>query len=271
MGDRAHEERHRRRDRRDGRAGRAGARRGRRRLHHVADDPAQLAPRLRARHRRPPPDELLAIGDAIGRAGHGVFQLVSDEQGGGDGARVAHRGGPPHRRHRHLLARPDAVRARTRGATRSTTRPRSPSEGLRDRAAGRRAGPPGCCSGCSRRCTRSSPTRRYRALADRPLAERVARAAQARGAGRAAGRGAGHRQPRGGRPHDAGGTRCSRLGDPPDYEPPADASIAAEAARRGSPPAGGRARLAARARRQGASCSRRWPATWTTTTRRSAR
>jgi N-acyl-D-amino-acid deacylase len=29
-----------------------------------------------------PPDELLALGDAIGRAGHGVFQLVSDHQGG---------------------------------------------------------------------------------------------------------------------------------------------------------------------------------------------
>lgn len=29
-----------------------------------------------------PPEELLALGDAIGRAGHGVFQLVSDQQGG---------------------------------------------------------------------------------------------------------------------------------------------------------------------------------------------
>ena len=33
-----------------------------------------------------PPDELLAIADALGRAGHGVFQLVSDLQGGGDEA-----------------------------------------------------------------------------------------------------------------------------------------------------------------------------------------
>ncbi|MDQ6696962.1 MAG: amidohydrolase family protein, partial [Actinomycetota bacterium] len=31
-----------------------------------------------------PPDELLSIADALGRAGHGVFQLVSDQQGGGD-------------------------------------------------------------------------------------------------------------------------------------------------------------------------------------------
>jgi len=29
-----------------------------------------------------PPDELLAIADALGAAGHGVFQMVSDEQGG---------------------------------------------------------------------------------------------------------------------------------------------------------------------------------------------
>ena len=27
------------------------------------------------------PDELLAIGDAMGRAGHGVFEIVSDHQG----------------------------------------------------------------------------------------------------------------------------------------------------------------------------------------------
>ncbi|MCU1453304.1 MAG: putative D-aminoacylase [Acidimicrobiales bacterium] len=31
-----------------------------------------------------PPDELLVIADALGRAGHGVFQLVSDQQGSGD-------------------------------------------------------------------------------------------------------------------------------------------------------------------------------------------
>jgi len=31
-----------------------------------------------------PDDELLAIGDAVGRAGHGVFQLISDHQGLGD-------------------------------------------------------------------------------------------------------------------------------------------------------------------------------------------
>jgi N-acyl-D-aspartate/D-glutamate deacylase len=31
-----------------------------------------------------PPEELLAIASAVGRAGHGVFQLVSDLQGGGD-------------------------------------------------------------------------------------------------------------------------------------------------------------------------------------------
>ncbi|MHB8465305.1 MAG: N-acyl-D-amino-acid deacylase family protein, partial [Acidimicrobiales bacterium] len=31
-----------------------------------------------------PPDELLAIGDAIGRAGRGVFQLVSDQAGSDD-------------------------------------------------------------------------------------------------------------------------------------------------------------------------------------------
>src|SRR4029077_15770847 len=29
-----------------------------------------------------PPDELLALADAVARAGHGVFEMVSDHQGG---------------------------------------------------------------------------------------------------------------------------------------------------------------------------------------------
>src|SRR3546814_7885845 len=28
------------------------------------------------------PEELIALGEAVGRAGHGVFQLISDHQGG---------------------------------------------------------------------------------------------------------------------------------------------------------------------------------------------
>ncbi len=35
-----------------------------------------------------PDDELLAIADAIGRAGHGIFQLISDNQGVGDDRRL---------------------------------------------------------------------------------------------------------------------------------------------------------------------------------------
>ena len=119
------------------------------------------------------PDELLALGDAIGRAGHGVFQLVSDEQGGGA--------------EREWLTEV----ARRTGATVTYSLAQTPfaPDAWRDRARRRRARSParGCTIVPQVACRptgmlfglRSSlhpftthPT--MRALADRPLAERVA-------------------------------------------------------------------------------------------------
>ena len=182
----------RRRDRRDGRrlveqalaAGAAGFTTSRTLLHSSKHG---LVPGTSAA-----PDELLAIGDAIGRAGHGVFQLVSDVAPAEPERSWHGRARPPHRRDRHLRAGADAVRprrlprraGRRRGsspARASTSCPRS------------RAGPPACCSGCSRRCTRSSPTRRTGSSptsarrAVRQLRQPEVRAPLAR-------RGAGHRQ-----------------------------------------------------------------------------
>ena len=121
--------------------------------------------------------------DAIGRAGHGVFQLVSDQlrspatRSGSSSPRSPAAPAPP-----SPTRSPRRRRARTRGAAALDD-----AAELTRRGCGscRRspAGPPGCCSGCSPRCTRSSPTRR--SGAGRPAARRAGGgAAQARGAGR---------------------------------------------------------------------------------------
>ena len=83
MGERAHE----RDANADEIAGDVDARRGgaaRRclRREHQPHDPAPLEVHGLVPGTDAPPEELLALGDAIGRAGHGVFQLVSDHQGG---------------------------------------------------------------------------------------------------------------------------------------------------------------------------------------------
>jgi N-acyl-D-aspartate/D-glutamate deacylase len=179
------------------------------------------------------PDELIALGDAIGRAGHGVFQLVSDAQGTGDEARWL------------------AEIARRTGATvtYSLAQTGFAPDGWRDALAEAEAmaadgldvvpqvscRPTGMLFGL-----RSSlhpfithPT--LRALADRPLAERVAelRRPEVRAALLSE------------KPSTANVVAIAlmtrwdqifRLGDPPDYEPPASASIAAEAERRGVAP-----------------------------------
>ena len=123
---------------------------------HVADDPAPLQARPRARHHAVP-DELLALGDAIGRAGHGVFQVISDHAGRRrpsdwwSTSSTAPAAPPPTRWPRRRYAPRRPRRARRRRALDAPTGveivPRSPT----DR--------PACCSACSPRCTRSSPTR----------------------------------------------------------------------------------------------------------------
>ena len=164
-------------------------------------------------------------------------------------------------------AGPGRLRARRRAATRS-------ADAAEDAAAGRRssrrwpAGPPGCSSACSRRCTRSSPTRPTARSPTCRWPSGSPGCASPRCGPRLARRGAA-----------APGTRSPAalmqrwdqifpLGDPPDYEPPPSASVAGRRRARGPAPAGGRARLAARAATARRSCSPRWPATSTTTTRR---
>ena len=179
------------------------------------------------------PDELLALGDAIGRAGHGVFQLVSDEQGGGAErewlTEVARRTGATVT---YSLAQtpfaPDAWRTALDDAAELA------EEGLRivPQVACR---PTGMLFGLRSSLHPFTTHPTMKALSDRPLAERVAelRKPEVRAALLAEDPATANR---------VAVTLMSRwdqmfrLGDPPDYEPPADASIAAEAARQGVPP-----------------------------------
>jgi N-acyl-D-amino-acid deacylase len=179
------------------------------------------------------PDELLALGDAIGRAGHGVFQLVSDHQGGaGDRAwlvdLVDRTGGTA----TYALAQagfaPDAFRDALAAAT-------------EDKAAGRRiipqvsCRPTGMLFGLQSSLHPFSTHPTYRQLADLPLAERVARLRrpEVRAALLAD-------EPATRNPIALGlmqrWEQIFPLGDPPDYEPPASASIAGVAARDGRSP-----------------------------------
>ncbi|MGQ0434004.1 MAG: N-acyl-D-amino-acid deacylase family protein, partial [Microthrixaceae bacterium] len=120
-----------------------------------------------------PPDELLALGDAIGRAGHGVFQMVSDQQGGsGDRAWLV-----------DLVDRTGATA--TYALAQAPYMPDAWRESLAAAAADKEAGrriipqvstrPTGMLFGLqsSLHPFTSHPT--YRQIADLPLAERVAR------------------------------------------------------------------------------------------------
>jgi N-acyl-D-amino-acid deacylase len=180
-----------------------------------------------------PPDELLALGDAIGRAGHGVFQLVSDHQGGaGDRAWLV-----------ELVERTGATA--TYALAQSGFAPDAWREALAaavdDQAAGRRiipqvaSRPTGMLFGLlsSLHPFFTHPT--YRLLADLPLAERVARLSQpeVRAALLA-------EEPVTKNPIARGlmqrWGQIFPLGDPPDYEPPSAASIESVAAREGRSP-----------------------------------
>ncbi|MEJ7584398.1 MAG: amidohydrolase family protein [Acidimicrobiales bacterium] len=180
-----------------------------------------------------PPDELLAIGDALGRTGHGVFQLVSDEQGGGT--------------ERTWLTE----LARRTGATVTYALAQTPfaPEGYRDALAeaDRLAGeglhvapqvacrPTGMLFGLrsSLQPFITHPT--MRALADLPLPERVARLCTPEVRAALLAEGPGTTNP-------VALALMSRwdqmfpLGDPPDYEPPPSASVAAVAEREGRRP-----------------------------------
>ena len=125
-----------------------------------------------------PPDELLAIGDAIGAAGHGVFELVSDAQGGGDErdwlVQLAARTGQPVT---YSLAQsgfaPDAWRQSLYAAAvdRSAGLPIVPQVASR---------PTGMLFGLQSSLHPFTTHPTYRAIADLPLPERVARLRAAR-------------------------------------------------------------------------------------------
>ena len=180
-----------------------------------------------------PPEELLALGEAIGRAGHGVFQLVSDHQGGaGDRAWLVDLVERTGATATYALAQAPYARDAWRDALAASAE---------DRAAGRRIIPQVACRPTGMLFGLQSslhpffthPT--YRALADLPLAERVARLSQP--------------EVRAALLADEPGTKnpialglmqrwdqIFPLGDPPDYEPPRSASIAGVAEREGRSP-----------------------------------
>jgi N-acyl-D-amino-acid deacylase len=179
------------------------------------------------------PDELLALGDAVGRAGHGVFQFVSDQQGGaGDRAWLV-----------DLVERTGATA--TYALAQAPYMPEAWRESLAaaaaDKAVGRRiipqvsTRPTGMLFGLQSSLHPFSTHPTYRQVADLPLAERVARLAQPEvraallaeepSTQNAIARGLMQRW-----------GQIFPLGDPPDYEPPSEASIESVAARRGVTP-----------------------------------
>ncbi len=180
-----------------------------------------------------PPDELLALGDAIGRAGHGVFQLVSDQQGGiGDRAWLV-----------ELVERTGATA--TYALAQTGHAPEAFREALaaavEDQAAGRRiipqvaSRPTGMLFGLQSSLHPFFTHPTYRTLADLPLPERVARLRQPEVRAALLAEETSTKNP------IARGlmqrwSQIFPLGDPPDYEPPSSASIESVAAREGRSP-----------------------------------
>ena len=180
-----------------------------------------------------PPEELVALGEAVGRAGHGVFQLISDHQGGaGDREWLVDLVDRTGITCTYSLAQsgfaPDAWREALASAA-------------EDRAAGRRIipqvadRPTGMLFGLQSSLHPFITHPTYRALADLPLAERVARLSQPDVRAALLAEGPGTKSP------IAIGlmqrwAQMFPLGDPPDYEPPRSASAEGVAEREGRSP-----------------------------------
>ena len=179
------------------------------------------------------PEELLALGDAIAQAGHGVFQLVSDAQGGAADrdwlVELVERTGA---RATYTLAQAGYAPDAWREALAAT---------VEDQAAGRDIIPQVSCRPTGMLFGLQSslhpffthPT--YRALGEMPLAERVARLAQPEVRAALLGE-----EPQTRNPIARGlmqrWEQIFPLGDPPDYEPPRSASVAGVAEREGRAP-----------------------------------
>ncbi|HZQ88220.1 MAG TPA: amidohydrolase family protein [Acidimicrobiales bacterium] len=180
-----------------------------------------------------PHEELLAIGDALGRAGHGVFQVVSDHQGGEPDrvwmAELAKRTGATVT---YALAQAPYAPEAWREALAEAQRLNAEGMHIVPQVSCR---PTGMLFGLQSSLHPFITHPTYRALADLPLAERVARLRdpQVRAALVA-------EEPSTGNPIARGlmqrWGQIFPLGDPPDYEPPASASVEASAAREGRTP-----------------------------------
>jgi N-acyl-D-amino-acid deacylase len=180
-----------------------------------------------------PPDELLALAEAVRRAGHGVFEIVSDHQGGeGDRAWLldfARTSGAPVT---YALAQAPYAPTAYRDALAAADRDHGDGVPVVPQVACR---PTGMLFGLQSSLHPFITHPTYRAMADLPLDERVARLRrpETRAALLA-------EEPATGSP--VARVLMSRwnqifpLGDPPDYEPPAERSVLAVAEREGRRP-----------------------------------
>src|SRR3954451_19742099 len=179
------------------------------------------------------PDELIAIGDAMGRAGHGVFEIVSDHQGRepelGWLTDLARRAGCTVT---YALAQAPYAPAAYRESLAHAEEDLADGLHIVPQVSSR---PTGMLFGLQSSLHPFITHPTYRALHDRPLAERVARL----------------RKPevRDALLSEQPGTdnvialalmtrweQIFPLGDPPDYEPAPETSVAAAAAREGRTP-----------------------------------
>ena len=218
-------------------------------LNHRAADGRSI-PTLRAEEA-----ELTAIAHAMRETGAGWLQIVSDfeDQEGEIGLfrRLAKESRPAG--HHHRCCSPMCGPTAGARCWPRSTRPTPRASASPPRCA---RGRPACCWASSCRRTRSWAGRSYKAIAHLPFAERLAELRKPEFRARIM------------KEAFEGGGRERRVdrwdrmfpfGDPPDYEPTAEKSIAARAAREGRTPEEVAYDLLLRARRQGRCCTCRSP------------
>ena len=179
------------------------------------------------------PEELVALGEAVGRAGHGVFQIISDHfQGAGDRAWLVDLVDRTGITATYPLAQAGFAPDAFRGALEASAEDARVGRRIIPQVANR---PTGMLFGLQSSLHPFFTHPTYRTLADLPLAERVARlrdpavraalVAEEPGTKNPIARGLMQRW-----------DQMFPLGDPPDYEPPSSASVAAAAEREGRLP-----------------------------------